>query len=303
MQAMPDTQRFRSDAEIKRIAEAMLACALPGLLWTHGAHWASALYLIARRPDVHPPANMPSFIRRYNKSLGNENTDSSGYHETITQASLRAGLDALNKAPPDQPLFETLNALLASPLGQPTWLLDYWSKERLMSVAARRTWVAPDLQPFPFAPYPRQQFASDAAVERIGEGMIACTLPGHEYTHAGHWASAVWLIARRPDLYPPGDMPTLIRRYNEARGYRNTEAEGYHDTITQASLRAARATLETAPAGEALYVTLNRLLLSPLGETDWLLTYWRRDTLMSPGARGAWVEPDLAPFPFPFFPA
>jgi hypothetical protein len=299
MRAMPDPQRFHSDAQVERIAKAMLACTLPANEWTHGAHWAAALYLIARRPDVYPPANMPSFIRRYNRSLGNENTDSSGYHETITQASLRAGFDSLNKAPAGEPLFETLNTLFASPLGQPRWLLDYWSRERLMSVEGRRGWIEPDLRPFPFAPYPRQQFPSDTAIERIGEGMIACTLPGHEYTHAGHWASAIWLIARRPDLHPPTDVPVLIRRYNEARGYKNTDTEGYHDTITQASLRAAHATLAAAAAGEPLHVTLNRLLLSPLGETGWLLTYWNKETLMSAAARRSWIEPDRAPLPFP----
>ena len=296
-------ERFSSDAAVQRIAEAMLACTLPALAWTHGAHWASALWLVGRRPDIYPPANLPSFIRRYNRSLGNENTDTSGYHETITQASLRAGLAALNSAPAGEPLFATLNVLLASPLGNPGWLLAYWSKERLMSLEARRSWLEPDLQPFPFPLYPRQQFSSEAQVERIGEGLIACTLPGHEYTHAAHWASAVWLIARWPDLYSPVDMPRFIQRYNAARGYANTDTEGYHDTITQASLRAARAAVEAAPAGEPLNATLNRMLLSYLGERNWLSAYWSRERLMSIEARRSWVEPDLGPFPFPPLPA
>jgi hypothetical protein len=32
----------------------------------------------------------------------------------------------------------------------PGWLLDYWTRARLFSVEARRTWVEPDLKPLPF---------------------------------------------------------------------------------------------------------------------------------------------------------
>jgi hypothetical protein len=97
-------------------------------------------------------------------------------------------------------------------------------------------------------------------------------------------------------------MPRFIRRYNEARGYANTDTEGYHDTITQASLRAARAASIAAPSDEPLHVTLNRLLFSPLGDTNWLSAYWSLDRLMSVEARRTWVEPDLAAFPFSRFP-
>ena len=42
-------------------------------------------------------------------------------------------------------------------------------------------------------------------------------------------------------------MPTMIRAYNEATGGANTETRGYHETITQASLRAARSFLMERP--------------------------------------------------------
>jgi len=80
---------------------------------------------------------------------GVANTDRGGYHETITQASLRAAR-AFASARPAEPLYVTVNALLDSPLGRPDWLLAHWSKTRLMSVEARRVWLEPDLQPLPF---------------------------------------------------------------------------------------------------------------------------------------------------------
>ena len=49
-----------------------------------------------------------------------------------------------------------------------------------------------------------------------------------------------------------------------------------------------------APLNEVL----RDLLATSLGRSDWLLTYWSRETLFSVEARRAWVEPDLAPLPF-----
>jgi hypothetical protein len=88
-------------------------------------------------------------IRAYNEATGGANTDTVGYHETITQASLRAARRFLTESPPG-PLHATCNALMASPLGDPDWLLMYWSRERLFSVEARRARVEPDLQELPF---------------------------------------------------------------------------------------------------------------------------------------------------------
>lgn len=146
------------------------------------------------------------------------------------------------------------------------------------------------------------QFAADADIERVANAMMVCALPKEEWTHAAHWATALWLIAKRPDIHPPSAMPGLIRRYNVSTGGENTDKAGYHETITQASLRAGRALLAEAPDGEAVVATLARLLASPLGKSTWLLAWWSKDRLMSVEARKAWVEPDLAPFAFPEFP-
>ena len=52
-------------------------------------------------------------IRAYNESVGRANDDSGGYHETITLASLRALKGVLEANPPDMPLFQIVNALMA----------------------------------------------------------------------------------------------------------------------------------------------------------------------------------------------
>lgn len=140
---------FSSDAEIAALTDAFRARTLPKEKWTHAAHWAAALNLIAR-DEAAARRDMPAMIRAYNLSVGGENTDTEGYHETITIASLRAAAHALASAPEGTPLHETLARLLAGPCGRPDWILDYWTRETLFSVAARREWVEPDIRPLPF---------------------------------------------------------------------------------------------------------------------------------------------------------
>ncbi|QUD86723.1 hypothetical protein [Phenylobacterium montanum] len=141
-------------------------------------------------------------------------------------------------------------------------------------------------------------FDSEAEIAELAEGMIACVLPKEKWTHAAHFATAAWIIRRRPDLDAARDMPRLIAAYNESRGGRNTDTEGYHETITQASVRATRAFLDGLSSSVPLHEAVNAMLLTPLGRPDWILAYWSKDLLFSVGARRGWVEPNLQPLPF-----
>jgi sirohydrochlorin ferrochelatase len=138
----------RSLEEIDRIGHGVLDRTLPKREWTHAAHFAAAFWVLTR-PGMHAERDMPGLIRAYNEATGTPNTDTGGYHETITLASLRASRAWL-EARAKEPLHAALEALLASEYGRSDWLLAYWSKPVLFSVLARRTWVEPDLRPLPF---------------------------------------------------------------------------------------------------------------------------------------------------------
>jgi hypothetical protein len=92
---------------------------------------------------------MPDMIRSYNLAVGGVNSDTAGYHETITQASLHMTRRILAELPNDTMPSAALAVLLASPLGDKDWPLSHWSRELLMSKEARRAWVTPDLQKLP----------------------------------------------------------------------------------------------------------------------------------------------------------
>ena len=121
---------------------------LPKSRWTHQAHLLVGLWYLSRHEPAEALAIVRERIRAHNESVGTPNTDSSGYHETITKlyldgiAAHRARLGAAG-------FEESLRQLLASPLADSGWPLKYYTRERLFSVAARRRWLEPDRQPHP----------------------------------------------------------------------------------------------------------------------------------------------------------
>jgi hypothetical protein len=140
---------FNSDTEVEHLGEGLLARTLPRAEWTHEAHLAATTYLLLRRPDVDLEKELPGLIRRYNESVGGVNSDTEGYHETITRAFLHGARLFLSEADPKEPLHELVNELLLSPMGRRDWPLRFYSPERLFSVEARRKFVPPDLEALP----------------------------------------------------------------------------------------------------------------------------------------------------------
>jgi hypothetical protein len=140
---------FASDADLARVGEGLLATDLPRAEWTHEAHLGATAYLLLRHPEVDLDAEQPGLIRRYNESVGGVNSDSEGYHETITRVFLHGIRLFLAEADLGEPLHDIVNELLLSPMGAREWPLRFYSPSRLFSIEARRAWVAPDLSALP----------------------------------------------------------------------------------------------------------------------------------------------------------
>ena len=138
---------FSSDRAIVRIGEGLVARTLPRADWTHEAHLAATTYLLSRRPDIDLDKELPGIIRRYNESVGGVNSDTEGYHETITRIFLHGVRLFLKEVEPDAPLHEVVNKLLLSPIGRRDWPLRFYSADRLFSVEARHRFLAPDMAP------------------------------------------------------------------------------------------------------------------------------------------------------------
>ncbi|MEO0031979.1 MAG: hypothetical protein RIS94_1737 [Pseudomonadota bacterium] len=138
---------FDSDEAVRHVGLGLLDRSLPKAEWTHEAHLATCLWLVLERPDVVPERDLPALISGYNVAVGGENTDSAGYHETLTQLYVKAVRAFAATLPAGIALVKAVNALLASEIAPRDWPFCFYSRERLFSVDARRGWAEPDLAP------------------------------------------------------------------------------------------------------------------------------------------------------------
>ena len=137
-------------------------------------------------------------------------------------------------------------------------------------------------------------YSTEAEIEHLGEGLLACTLARPEWTHEAHLAATTYVLLKRPEIDLDAELPDIIRRFNESVGGVNSDTEGYHETITRCFLHAVRVFLKKADVSAPLYALVNELLLSPMGRRDWPLRFYSRERLFSVEARRTYVEADLA---------
>jgi hypothetical protein len=145
--------------------------------------------------------------------------------------------------------------------------------------------------------YPIRLYADDAAVRRIGAGLLDLTLPRADWTHEAHFAACHWLLTERPDIDIDRDLRGIISAYNESVGGVNDDTQGYHETITCCFVLAVRLHLATIATPHPLVARVNALLVSPYARREWPLGYYSREHLLSVAARRDFVGPDLAALP------
>jgi hypothetical protein len=142
---------WTNDAQLDDFVVRFLNRTLPQSEWTHAAHLSVGAWHVHRFGVEEAVNRLRQAIRALNESHGTANTDSGGYHETITRAYALLIAEFLS-GQREGTLAQRVGALLASPLAHKNALLEYYSKERLMSVAARGEWSGPDLKPFTGGP-------------------------------------------------------------------------------------------------------------------------------------------------------
>jgi hypothetical protein len=122
---------------------------IPKCIWTHRTHMIAGFWYLSRHP-TDALARLRSSIRQHNEAVGTVNSNTSGYHETITRLYLEFIQThiATNTA---SSFSESLGKLLDSPAASSQWPLVHYSAERLFSTVARLQWVEPDLLPRPHA--------------------------------------------------------------------------------------------------------------------------------------------------------
>jgi len=120
-------------------------CALPSEQWTHRAHVRVA-FLYASRHDLHCACDrMRSGIKAYNKATSTPEAIDRGYHETVTQASMRLIYAANLQTGPHGSSDDFCNS--HPELLDKRVLLKFYSRDHIMSWKAKTEFVDPDLMP------------------------------------------------------------------------------------------------------------------------------------------------------------
>lgn len=139
MHPLPSTHE-----EIAAFVSAFETGTLPKERWTHAAHILSgAWYVHALGPEA-ALAEMRRRIRAYNEAVGTQNTDTSGYHETITVFWIRVLAAEFARHPEATRAAFVTEAI--EHFGQQRDILTrYYSFNVVKSPEARRVWIEPDL--------------------------------------------------------------------------------------------------------------------------------------------------------------
>jgi hypothetical protein len=131
--------------------ERFAACTLRREEWTHEAHLAVGSWHVDRYGADEALTRLRAGIRRLNESLGGANTETAGYHETITCAYVRLLAECLARYPAGLPLAERVADILAGPMADRHILDRFYSRDRLMSALGRAEWIEPDVAPLDIA--------------------------------------------------------------------------------------------------------------------------------------------------------
>lgn len=129
------------------LASQFSSCALTKDAWTHEAHLTVGLWHVQQFGQDDALERLRAGIRRLNDSHGTPNSDTRGYHETITRCYVHLFSQFLETCPHEASIEDRVARLFASPLSDRQLMLRFYSPERLMSVEARKGWLEPDLAP------------------------------------------------------------------------------------------------------------------------------------------------------------
>ena len=136
-----------TESELHDIVARFQEATLGASEWTHDAHLVTGLWHTTTFNEADALTRMRDGILRLNAAHGTPNTDTRGYHETITRAYLVL-LRAFARDHAPLAGAQLAQALLSSPLADREALFRFYSKNRLMSVEARRGWLEPDIKSF-----------------------------------------------------------------------------------------------------------------------------------------------------------
>jgi len=131
------------DLTSQRIFNAFSDRTLPKSEWTHEAHLRVCWIALATKDQTDALKFLRRAVSAYNEATGVENSQTGGYHETLTRyyVGAVASLDAV-----------TFNDVNDAPRCSTTAPLRHLTRTVLFSRTARTEWIEPDIDPLCWSP-------------------------------------------------------------------------------------------------------------------------------------------------------
>lgn len=136
-----------TEPEIDKFLAAFESGTLPKERWTHSAHLLTGACYVHSLGEAPAIDKMRMCVRRYNEAVGGKNTETSGYHETITIAWIKLLTQLLRETPPRERA-EFAHFAVERFSADRSIFSRYYDFDLVKSVEARRTWVSPTLASF-----------------------------------------------------------------------------------------------------------------------------------------------------------
>jgi hypothetical protein len=143
---MPTTG-FESWEEIVSLVSQFETGVLPHAKWNHREHLTVAFWYLSRLDQAEATERIRSGILFLNACHGTPNTDTRGYHETMTRFWIGIVVKFLKEADAEWSELELANQLVEEYSGRSGLWREYYSFDLLKSVESRRRWIEPDVSP------------------------------------------------------------------------------------------------------------------------------------------------------------
>ena len=134
---------YRHDSEIEEVVRKFEACEYALTEFPHVRHLTVAAWYFANLEPDDALARMRSGLLKF---IGHHQKQ--GYHETITRFWMELVGNFLKNTSHRDSLVDSVNALIER-YSSKEILFAYYSRERVMSEAAKKNWMEPDLQALP----------------------------------------------------------------------------------------------------------------------------------------------------------
>ena len=140
------TNGFESWDEVVSLVSQFESGELPHARWNHREHLTVALWYVSRLQEAAALDRIREGILFLNGCHGTPNTDTRGYHETLTRFWI--GIVAkFFKERSGRSELEVANELVDAYASRSGLWREYYSFDLLKSVESRRGWIEPDVAP------------------------------------------------------------------------------------------------------------------------------------------------------------